>query len=94
MIKDYFISLSDFKEFVNELNNNSLGRNIVINGIDDFDLDQSFDLTNFSINDLQVDQENFSDYTKRLEKKYTVYQWRLEFKILDLGIFNKEINLL
>ena len=73
MIKDYFISLSDFKEFVNELNNNSLGRNIVINGINDFDLDQSFDLAIFSINDLQIDQENFQIIPKRLEKKYTVY---------------------
>lgn len=90
MIKDYFISLSDFKEFVNELNNNSLGRNIVINGIDDFDLDQSFDLAIFSINDLQIDQENLSDYTKKIRKKiYSLSNGGWNLKILDLGIFNK-----
>ena len=61
MIKDYFISLSDFTEFVHNLNNKSLGKNIVINGINDFDLDQSFDLAIFSINDLEIDSENLSD---------------------------------
>ena len=90
MIKDYFISLYDFKEFVNELNNNSLGRNIVINGIDDFDLDQSFDLAIFSINDLQIDRENLSDYTKKIRKKiYSLSNGGWNLKIIDLGIFNK-----
>ena len=74
MIKDYFISLSDFTEFVHNLNNKSLGKNIVINGINDFDLDQSFDLAIFSINDLEIDSENLSDYSKRSEKRYIVYQ--------------------
>ena len=90
MIKDYFISLFDFKEFVNELNNNSLGRNIVINGIDDFDLDQSFDLAIFSINNLQIDRENLSDYTKKIRKKiYSLSNGGWNLKILDLGIFNR-----
>ena len=69
MIKDYFISLSDFTEFVHNLNNKSLGKNIVINGINDFDLDQSFDLAIFSINDLEIDSENLSDYSKKIRKK-------------------------
>ena len=69
MIKDYFISLSDFTEFVHKLNNKSLGKNIVINGINDFDLDQSFDLAIFSINDLEIDSENLSDYSKKIRKK-------------------------
>ena len=90
MIKDYFISLSDFKEFVNELNNNSLGRNIVINGIDDFDLDQSFDLAIFSINDQEIDRENLSDYSKKIRKKiYSLFTGDWNLKILDLGIFNR-----
>ena len=74
MIKDYFISLSDFTEFVHKLNNKSLGKNIVINGINDFDLDQSFDLAIFSINDLEIDSENLSDYSKKIRKKiYSLY---------------------
>ena len=64
MVKDYFISLSDLTEFIHKLNSKSLGRNIVINGINDFDLDQSFDLVIFSINDLEIDSDNLSDYTK------------------------------
>ena len=81
---------SEGVEFVNELNNNSLGRNIIVNGIDDFDLDQSFDLAIFSINDLQIDQENLSDYTKKIRKKiYSLSNGGWNLKILDLGIFNK-----
>ena len=88
MIKDYFISLSDFTEFVHKLNNKSLGKNIVINGIDDFDLDQSFDLAIFSINDLEIDSENLSDYSKKIRKKiYSLSGGGWNLNILDLGIF-------
>ncbi len=88
MIKDYFISLSDFTEFVHKLNNKSLGKNIVINGINDFNLDQSFDLAIFSINDLEIDSENLSDYTKKIRKKiYSLSSGGWNLKILDLGIF-------
>ena len=88
MIKDYFISLSDFTDFVHKLNNKSLGKNIVINGINDFDLDQSFDLAIFSISDLEIDSENLSDYTKKIRKKiYSLSSGGWNLKILDLGIF-------
>ena len=90
MIKDYFISLSDFKEFIQKLNNKSLGKKIVINGINDFDLDQSFDLAIFSINDIETDSENLLDYTKKIRKKiYSLSCGGWNLKILDLGIFKR-----
>ena len=90
MIKDYFISLSNFTEFVHKLNNKSLGKNIVINGIDDFDLDQSFDLAIFSINDLLIDSENSSDYSAKIRKKiYGLSSGGWNLNIIDLGIFKR-----
>ena len=90
MVTDYFTSLSDLKEFIHKLNSKSLGRNIIINGINDFDLDQSFDLVIFSINDPEIDSENLSDYTKKIRKKiYNLSSGGWNLKILDLGIFKR-----
>lgn len=88
MIKDYFIPLVDSLEFVNNLNNNSFGKNIAINGRDDFDLDNSFDLVIFSINNLEFDSDNNLDYTKRIRKRlYSLSTGDWDLKIIDLGIF-------
>lgn len=84
MIRDYFIPLDYSKEFINNLNNKSFGKNIAINGIDDFDIDNSLDIVIFSINDL----DNNLDYTKKIRKRLyslSIGDWNL--KILDLGIF-------
>ena len=84
MIRDYFIPLAYSKEFNNNLNNKSFGKNIAINGIDDFDIDNSLDIVIFSINDL----DNNLDYTKKIRKRLyslSIGDWNL--KILDLGIF-------
>ena len=90
MVTDYFNSLSDLTEFIHKLNSKSLGRNIIINGINDFDLDQSFDLAIFSINDPEIDSENLSDYTKKIRKKiYNLSSGGWNLKILDLGIFKR-----
>ena len=84
MIRDYFIPLDCSKEFINNLNNKSFGKNIARNGIDDFDIDNSLDIVIFSINDL----DNNLDYTKKIRKRlYSLSIGDWDLKILDLGIF-------
>lgn len=88
MLKDYFISLIDLKKFHNKLNNESFGRNIIINGIDEFEIDQSLDIVIFSVEDIKRTSINNSNYSKKIRKKlYHLSRGRWNLNILDLGVF-------
>ena len=88
MLKDYFSSLIDFKEFHDKLNKKSIGRNIIINGIDEFEIDQSFSMVIFSVEGIKLNSKNSLNYSKKIRKKLYRLSWGgWNIKILDLGIF-------
>ena len=88
MLKDYFSSLIDFKEFHDKLNKKSIGRNIIINGIDEFEIDQSISIVLFSVEGLKLASKNSLNYSKKIRKKLYRLSWGgWNIKILDLGFF-------
>jgi len=88
VLKDYFSSLIDFKEFHDKLNNESIGRNIIINGIDEFEIDQSINIVMFSVEGIKLSHKNNLNYSKKIRKKLYRLSWGgWNIKILDLGFF-------
>ena len=72
MLKDYFSSLIDIKEFYDKLNKKSFGRNIIINGIDEFEIDQSFSIVMFSVEGIKLASKK-SKYSIGLKKEKQIF---------------------
>jgi len=88
VLQDYFSSLIDFKEFHDKLNNNTFGRNTLVNGIDQFEIDQSLDIVIFSVESIKLNPKNSFNYSKKIRKKLYRLSWGgWSIKILDLGFF-------